>query len=398
MSNDIEWKMIKLGDVCLMPTNTISTNSFDSKYYVGTENMLQNCFGIIDNEIQLTYGRVREYKNNDILMSNIRPYLKKIWFADKNAGCSTDVNIFRANSKYCHPKYLFHVLCQDDFFKFVNDNAVGTKMPRGDKKVIPTFKIPIPYKNGSPDLDTQSIIAQKLSDMDSLISAKEKLLAKKRNLKTAAMQKLIKDEESENWKKVNLQKSCTIKARIGWQGLRTEEYRTTGDIFLVTGVDFENGFVNWDTCFYVDNWRFSQDKNIQLRNGDILITKDGTIGKVAYVTGLSKPATLNSGVFVIRPKKDIEIDTQFLSLIFKSDIFNDFLEKITAGSTIVHLYQKDIVKFDFPLPDLTEQKRIASILSDMDSEISSIEKEITKLQNLKTAMMQKMFCFIKEDE
>ena len=91
-----------------------------------------------------------------------------------------------------------------------------------------------------------------------------------------------------------------IKARIGWQGLTTAEYLDHGDYYLVTGTDIKNGLLDFSSCVYVSKERFEQDQHIQLKPGDVLITKDGTIGKVAYVESLPLPATLNSGVFVVR--------------------------------------------------------------------------------------------------
>lgn len=374
MSNDIEWKMVKLGDVCTMPTKTISSNTFETRFYVGTENMLQNCSGVIDNEISISTVRVREYKNDDILMSNIRPYLKKIWFSDKDAGCSTDVNIFRATDK-CFPKYLFHVLCQDDFFNYVNDNAIGTKMPRGDKRIIPSFLIPIPYKNGAPDLETQKQIAQKLGDMDSLIAAKEKLLAKKRNLKVAAMQKLIKDEEGENWKKVKIGDYLRVKTG----SKNTEDKIDDGKYPL---------YVRSPIVERINE--YTHDCEAVLTAGDGVGT-----GKVFhYVNG---KFAAHQRVYVI--SNFTEIDGKYFYYQFSQNFYDEVM-KYTAKSSVDSVRRGMITGMEIALPfnsdgspDLIEQQRIASILSDMDCEITAIEKEITKLQNLKTAMMQKMFCF-----
>ena len=96
-------------------------------------------------------------------------------------------------------------------------------------------------------------------------------------------------------------KNSKIKARIGWQGLKKAEYLDSGYAYLVTGTDFENGFVHWKSCHFVDKARYNADYNIQLKNNDLLLTKDGSLGKMAIVKGLHSPATLNSGVFVIRP-------------------------------------------------------------------------------------------------
>ncbi len=194
---------------------------------------------------------------------------------------------------------------------------------------------------------------------------------------------------ADDWNVVNIGEDCTLKARIGWQGLTVEEYRDNGNYFLVTGTDFNNGLVDWDTCHYVDKWRYTQDKNIQLKTGDVLITKDGTIGKVGYVENLILPATLNSGVFVVRPKHD-EIFPKYLYYIFTSEIFEAFLSRLTAGSTINHLYQKDFVYFDFYIPHLSEQKAIATALSCVDVLIASLEALIAKKENIKTATMQQL--------
>ena len=192
-----------------------------------------------------------------------------------------------------------------------------------------------------------------------------------------------------DWDILNLNEQCSIKARIGWQGLKTDEYLSSGDYYLITGTDFDNGFIKWKTCHYVSKWRYEQDKNIQFKDGDVLITKDGTIGKVAYIDKAPGCGTLNSGVFVIRPLKD-NILPAFLQLVFKSLYFDNFINQITAGSTIVHLYQKDIVKFSFPMPSLDEQRAISEALSDIDELISTLGKLIEKKRNIKVATMQQL--------
>ncbi len=194
---------------------------------------------------------------------------------------------------------------------------------------------------------------------------------------------------SQNWHEINIGNDATLKARIGWQGLTTNEYKDNGEYYLVTGTDFENGMVNWDTCHFVDKWRFDQDKNIQLKINDVLITKDGTIGKAGFVETLKKPATLNSGVFVIRSKSD-KLDQKYLYYIFTSNVFDDFLNKLTAGSTINHLYQKDFVHFTFNAPPKEEQKAIAEALGDTDALITSIEKLIAKKERIKQGTMQQL--------
>ncbi|MFZ4928923.1 restriction endonuclease subunit S [Chryseobacterium sp. Mn2064] len=192
-----------------------------------------------------------------------------------------------------------------------------------------------------------------------------------------------------DWNVINLEKNFTIKARIGWQGLTTAEYLDGGNYGLVTGTDFKNGYIDWDNCVFVEKIRFDQDRNIQLKNDDVLVTKDGTIGKIAYIDFLPTPTTLNSGVFVIRPKSK-EINNRFFYYVLMSFYFDDFLLKITAGSTITHLYQKDFVNFNFVCPPLPEQEAIAEALSDADAWIESLEQLIAKKRLIKQGAMQEL--------
>ena len=193
----------------------------------------------------------------------------------------------------------------------------------------------------------------------------------------------------EEWKMYSIGKDCSVKARIGWQGLTTSEYLQTGHYGLITSTDLIEGKVNWDTCVFVSEERYKQDTNIIVKNGDVLVSKDGTIGKVAVVSNLQYPTALNSGVFVIRTKNK-KITQEGLGLVFISPYFKDFIKRLTAGSTIVHLYQKDIVNFTFPIPTLPEQHRIASALTSIDNLISSLGKLIEKKKNIKQGTMQQL--------
>lgn len=193
----------------------------------------------------------------------------------------------------------------------------------------------------------------------------------------------------EEWKMYSIGKDCSVKARIGWQGLTTSEYLQTGHYGLITSTDLIEGKVNWDTCVFVSEERYKQDTNIIVKNGDVLVSKDGTIGKVAVVSNLQYPTTLNSGVFVIRTKNE-KITQEGLGLVFISPYFKDFIKRLTAGSTIVHLYQKDIVNFTFPIPTLPEQHHIASALTSIDNLIFSLGKLIEKKKNIKQGAMQQL--------
>mgnify|MGYP001404215267 CR=1 FL=1 len=247
-----------------------------------------------------------------------------------------------------------------------------------------------------PDYTQQVATAEALSDIDSLLSSLQKLIEKKKAIKQGALQELLTGKKrlpgfNEEWEELNFAESAKLKARIGWQGLTTSEYLQSGYAYLITGTDFHNGRIKWETCHFVDEKRYKQDLNIQIKKHDILLTKDGTIGKVAYISNVQKPTTLNSGVFVIRPAKEDSFDPNFVYHILNSFLFDNFLAKLSAGSTINHLYQKDFVDFTFKAPsELVEQQAIAQVLSDMDSEIDQLEKKLAKYQQIKQGMMQEL--------
>ena len=246
-----------------------------------------------------------------------------------------------------------------------------------------------------PPKSEQDKICLAIDDVDALITQLENLITKKRQIKQGAMQTLLNPFDKngsikDGWKEQRLGDTASLKARIGWQGLTTSEYLKTGDYFLITGTEFKNGFIDWDSCHYVEQERYKQDRNIQIKPNDILVTKDGTIGKVAFVRSTPKPATLNSGVFVIRPLNE-SFHPEFFYYVLMSDVFTQFLIQLCAGSTINHLYQKDFVHFKFYTPNsLEEQKEIAQVFSDMDEEIHLLNKKLEKTRSLKEGMMQSL--------
>lgn len=267
--------------------------------------------------------------------------------------------------------------------------AIGSTFLEISKTALCKIPLQIPMR------DEQNKIADALSDIDNLIVVLEKQIAKKKAIKQGAMQELLTGKRrlpgfSGEWENFNLMKYSKVKARIGWQGLKKSEYLDSGYSFLVTGTDFDDGRVRWDSCHYVTQSRYEQDRNIQLQNNDILITKDGSLGKVALVQGLTKPATLNSGIFVIRPLQNA-YDSVFVYHILSSFVFKNFLDKLSAGSTIIHLYQKDVGKFEFLLPPtIAEQKAISAILSEMDADITALEERLAKYRQVKQGMMQQL--------
>ena len=196
---------------------------------------------------------------------------------------------------------------------------------------------------------------------------------------------------TEDWGKCKLSELVTMHARIGWQNLRTSEFLDDGDYLLITGTDFNDGTINYSTCHYVEKERYEQDKNIQLQNGNILITKDGTLGKVAYVQNLNMPATLNAGVFNVEIKDKNTTDSRYLFQYLKAPFLMDYASKNSTGGTIKHLNQNILVDFPVMIPELKEQQKIAALFTELDTLIQSAQKELDGYRELKQGMLQKMF-------
>jgi type I restriction enzyme S subunit len=178
----------------------------------------------------------------------------------------------------------------------------------------------------------------------------------------------------------------SLRARIGWQGLRSDEFKTEGP-YLVTGTDFHNGRVDWDDCYHVTEERYAQDKGIQLHEHDLLITKDGTIGKTAVVIDCPEKATLNSGVFVVRAINN-DVVPEFLHYILHSYWFDEFVRNVLTGSTIKHLNQEKFNKFTFEAPDVPTQRRIVRVLESIDEVIDKTTETIDKYRKLKTGVLE----------
>ena len=195
----------------------------------------------------------------------------------------------------------------------------------------------------------------------------------------------------EGWEVCRLKNFISLKGRVGWKGLRSDEFQLNSYAYLVTGQDFKGATVNWNNCYQIDKKRYEEDPFIQLSNGDILVTKDGTIGKVAMVQGLNKPACLNSGIFVLK-QKTCKFNQKYLYWLLCSSLLADFnFYRQSGGTTIVHLYQNVFELMPMVLPDLSEQQAIASYLdlkcADIDELVSLQDEMIKELEAYKQSII-----------
>ena len=174
----------------------------------------------------------------------------------------------------------------------------------------------------------------------------------------------------EGWEISKIKFTTQLNGRIGWQGLTSAEYKEEGP-YLITGTDFHNGTINFETAVHIDEKRWSEASQIQVENGDLLITKDGTVGKVAIISGLDDKASLNSGV--LRIQTIDEIDRRFLYYILLSDEFWMWFNYTNSGaSTILHLYQNVFDEFTFTFPQKNEQTKISDLLDKKTVQIDKL--------------------------
>lgn len=289
----------------------------------------------------------------------------------------------------------FYYYFSENFEKEVSKYTAKSSVDSVRHDMIAEMKIPL------PPLPEQQRIAEALSDVDGMISSLEKLIAKYKSIKTACLQQMF-PQNGETvprmrlpgftgaWEQRKLSELASIHARIGWQNLRTSEFLDSGDYMLITGTDFNDGAINFSTCHYVERERYEQDRNIQIHNGSILITKDGTLGKVAYVQGLSMPATLNAGVFNVQIKDANIVDEKYLFQYLKAPYLMDYVSKKATGGTIKHLNQNILVDFPVVMPKKSEQILIGAYFQQLDSLITFHQRKLEKIQKIKQGMMQQL--------
>lgn len=158
----MQYKQIALSHLCSFRNEKTEVNSLSRDRYVSTENMLSEKRGVEWTSSLPSVAVTSTYRQDDVLVSNIRPYFKKIWKATCSGGCSNDVLVFTPHEGV-NPTFLYYVLSQDDFFAYATKTAKGTKMPRGDKKAIMDFIVPL------IPLEPQRKIAAVLSSLDDKI-------------------------------------------------------------------------------------------------------------------------------------------------------------------------------------------------------------------------------------
>lgn len=181
-----------------------------------------------------------------------------------------------------------------------------------------------------------------------------------------------------------------IKGRIGWKGLKKSEYLSQSGYRIINGETLTKTGIDWNKAGYISEERYVESPEIMLQVGDILLSKDGTIGKIGYVDSLELPTSVASGIFVIRNNKPDIISTTFIYYLLKSRLFESFITARTEGSVIPHLYQKDFMEFEFPLPSSDKMAEFGELTEPMFSQIVNNLNENKKLSALRDALLPKL--------
>jgi type I restriction enzyme, S subunit len=395
------WQIVSLGDLFDFSNGV---NADKTVYGAGTP--FVNVLEVITHEAlidQLIPGRIKlpaalvtryHVQYGDVLFNRTSETQDEVGLASVYVGHSTIVFggfVFRGRPKtnlldIGYSKYALRAHSVREQIVSRGQGGIRANIAQRDLKTVCVV---------APPLAEQRQIAAVLTHIDDQIAALERVVAKKEAIKQGMAQQVLTGATrlpgfSGSWVSVRVASCSVLKARIGWQGLTTSEYRRGGTYRLVGGTEFLDGGVAWHAAPYVDKWRYDQDLGIQLRQGDVLLTKDGTIGKTAYVGELPSPATLNSGVFVIRPCREAYY-SRFLYYMLRSRAFDDFLSRLTAGSTISHLYQRDLVGLVLAVPPtIEEQKSIAELLADADRDLDTLRARLNKAKAIKQGMMQEL--------
>lgn len=273
--------MLELKKVAQYVTDKIDVALINTPEYITTDNMMPNRGGVIECESLPQASRVTKYAPGDTLVSNIRPYFKKIWYADRVSGCSNDVIVFRLIDESWNKKFLYYVLSQDAFFDHMMSGANGTKMPRGNKKIIPDFLVP------DFDYEKQTRIAEVLSAYDSLIENNQKQI----KLLEEAAQRLYKewfvdlhfpgyedtpivDGVPERWEKVPVGNLISYEIGGGW-GEETPTGKCIREAYVIRGTDLY-GIAHGDLLSIP--FRYHVESNLssrKLKDGDIVFEVSG---------------------------------------------------------------------------------------------------------------------------
>ena len=370
-----EWENCKLGDIINLSTTRVNSSELNKDNYVSTENMLQDYQGIVKAKSVPEDVNVVSFSCGDILISNIRPYLKKVWKATFNGGCSSDVFVLKANDNI-ESDYLHYVIANDKFINFVMSGAKGVKMPRGDKKQMETYSLSL------PQIQEQHKIVRLLSLLDERISTQNKIIEDLKKLKSAIIEKHYRQTEKNEVCVADLGNHFNV------GNLAKDDLSETGKPCIIYGELFTT---YGEIISQIESHTNKTEGMILSKKGDLLFPSSTTVDAVSLIA----PSVINvdnvilgGDMFGIHVSHNY--NAQYLSYYF-NHIAKKPLAKFAKGSTIIHLHYTDIEKAKLFLPSLEEQNRMAMCLVALDKKVSVEQNLLSSLTCQKSYLLQQMF-------
>jgi len=181
-------------------------------------------------------------------------------------------------------------------------------------------------------------------------------------------------EFDDDWEPRKLGNVAIIKGRLGWKSLKQDEYTTNKeDPAMIAGRHINFGQINWNAVDHIPMWRYKESLEIALQDGDVIFSKDGSLGNPALIKALDGKATINSTMMLVRTNNTIYSD--FFYQLMKGKQFKKLVYLKVSGSSIPHLFQDDMKKFVFSTPDIREQKRIGLFLGKLDNLIAANQRQ-----------------------
>ncbi|EHV2522524.1 restriction endonuclease subunit S [Escherichia coli] len=367
---EVEWKAV--GDIAGYSTTKVDADKLDATSFVGVDNLLADKGGRIDATYQPNTARLTAYEPGDILLGNIRPYLKKVWMAENNGGCSGDVLAIRILAdckKIISPEYLYYALSSDSFFSYSMQHAKGAKMPRGSKDAILNYQIPIPCPSApGKSLAIQSEIVRIL-DKFTALTAELNMRKKQYNY---YRDQLFSFKESE----------------VEWKTLGEIGHFTRGKRFVKTDM-LSEGYpcIHYGEMYtYYNVWTnktksfVSHELASKLRvseYGDVIIVAAGEtiedIGKGTAWLGKSN-VVFHDACFSYR----CLLNPKYIAYFTRTKIFHDQIKKHISSGKISAINANGLSKVKIPMLSAKEQARIVDILDKFDTLTNSITEGLPR--------------------
>lgn len=368
-----EWKECKLGDYCDYGKDRIEVSSLDNSNYISTENMLPNRAGITIATTLLTGEYTPSFEIDDTLVSNIRPYFKKIWKATFSGGCSADVLVFKAKENVSK-EYLYYVLADDEFFKYSMATSKGTKMPRGDKTSIMNYPIKL------PPLPTQQKIAAILSSLDDKIELNNKINTNLEQQAGALFKNWLVDFEPfggkmpEGWKVGKLSDIAEITMGQSPDG---KSYNEDG-----IGTVFYQGRAEFGTRFPTRRLFTTEPKRIA-KKLDTLMSVRAPVGDLNIA---NEDCCIGRGLAAIHSKDNHQSFVHYtvVSLRPQLDIFN-------GEGTVFGCINRDALNnMEIIIPSKNDLDKFEEIVFTFDTEIFNRSEENDRLKNIRDTLLPKL--------